>query len=348
MDRTTSRFENDACRLTAEVYRANSFRKLRLGRVRPALQSADMRNCSTIRVFAALLLFVFPAGVLTKFNSEKKEELRVAVERAMEGRAGAAAVADVVTGEILAAHELDLAAHRLLRPGSTVKPFVLMTLLESGKLDASQRLLCRRPLRIAGVKMDCAHPSSIVDLNGEEAIAYSCNSYFAEAATRLGGAELVQGLRRAGLDAPSGLVKEEASGRIEMPRDRELLQLEALGDRGIEVTALELLGAYRKLALQKRSGTGAEVDAAVFAGLEQSVGYGMAHAANVEGMKIAGKTGTAASRESAKTHGFFVGYAPAEKPEIVVVVYLERGNGGDAAGAARVVFVEFRKNRMTP
>jgi cell division protein FtsI/penicillin-binding protein 2 len=82
--------------------------------------------------------------------------------------------------------------------------------------------------------------------------------------------------------------------------------------------------------------------------LEQSVGYGMAHAANVEGMKIAGKTGTAASRESAKTHGFFVGYAPAEKPEIVVVVYLERGNGGDAAGAARVVFVEFAKNGMTP
>jgi penicillin-binding protein 2 len=185
----------------------------------------------------------------------------------------------------------------------------------------------------------------------------------------------VQALRRAGLDSPSGLVKEEASGRIEMPRDREMLQLEALGDRGIEVTALELLSAYRKLALQKRNGAGAAGgaspaptdglnasaginagaaldggasgtgrDAAVFAGLEESVAYGMAHAANVEGLKIAGKTGTAASRESVRTHGFFVGYAPAERPEIVVVVYLEQGNGGDAAGLARGVFVAAAKN----
>jgi penicillin-binding protein 2 len=239
---------------------------------------------------------------------------------------------------------METAAHRLVRPGSTVKPFVLMALLEAGKIEASERLLCKRPLRIGGVRMDCAHASSIVELNAEEAIAYSCNSYFAEAAARLSGAELVQALRRAGLDAPSGLVKEEASGRIEMPRDREMLQLETLGDRGIEVTALELLAAYRKLSLQKRSGATVGADAAVFAGLEESVTYGMGHAANVDGMKIAGKTGTAASRQSARTHGFFVGYAPAEKPEIVAVVYLEQGNGGDAAGVARGVFVAAAKD----
>jgi len=240
-----------------------------------------------------------------------------------------------------------------------VKPFVLIALLESGKLSASQRLLCRRPLQIGGVRMDCAHPSSIVDLNAEEAIAYSCNSYFAEAATRLSAAELVQALRRSGFDSPSGLVKEEASGRIDMPRDREMLQLEALGDRGIDVTPLELLGAYRKLAMRKRESVGAAAieggaspaptddgnkSAAVFAGLEQSVAYGMAHAANVDGVRIAGKTGTAASRETARTHGFFVGYAPAERPEIVVVVYLERGNGADAAGVARGLFAAAAKN----
>jgi cell division protein FtsI/penicillin-binding protein 2 len=308
-----------------------------------------MWNRPKTGVFAALLLFVLPAGLLSTEDTGKKEKLQEAVRRATRGRVGAAIVADVATGVILAADGLDLAAHRLLRPGSTVKPFVLMALLESRKLSASQRLACRRPLRIGGVRMDCAHPTSVVDLDAEEAIAYSCNSYFAEAATRLGGAELVEALRRAGLDSPSGLVKEEARGRIEIPRDRDTLQLEALGERGIEVTALELLGAYRKLALEKRKGLGtAEVDAAVFAGLEQSVAYGMAHAADVEGMKIAGKTGTAASRESAKTHGFFVGYAPAEKPEIVVVVYLEQGRGGEAAGVAQRVFAEFAKSGRTP
>jgi cell division protein FtsI/penicillin-binding protein 2 len=296
-------------------------------------------------------MFLFTALVpaLCAQGISKNEKLQRATDHAMEGKAGATVVADVVTGEVLAAEGLDLAAHRLARPGSTVKPFVLMALLESGKLDARQRLLCRRPLRIGGVRMDCAHPASVVDLDAEEAIAYSCNSYFAEAATRLTGAELAQSLRRAGLDSASGLAKEEATGRIETPRDREMLQLEALGDRGIEVTALELLGAYRKLALQKRNGAGtATVDAPVFAGLEESVAYGMAHAADVGGMKIAGKTGTAASRERARTHGFFVGYAPAEKPEIVVVVYLEQGRGVDAAGAAQAVFAEFAKSRMLP
>ena len=303
-----------------------------------------MRNHSLALGSAASLLLAAPLVLLWAHNIPKYGYLQKAVELAMTGRAGAAVVANVATGEILAAQGMELAAHRLARPGSTVKPFVLMALLESGKIEASERLLCRRPLRISGVRMDCAHSSSIVELNAEEAIAYSCNSYFAEAATRLSAAELVQALRRAGLDSPSGLVKEEASGRIEMPRDREMLQLEALGDRGIEVTALELLGAYRKLALQKRSGAPVGVDAAVFAGLEESVAYGMAHAANVDGLKIAGKTGTAATHQSARTHGFFVGYAPAEKPEIVVVVYLEQGNGGDAAGVAQAVFAAATKS----
>jgi cell division protein FtsI/penicillin-binding protein 2 len=315
-----------------------------------------MRNHSSSLASAAALLLTAPLALLCAQNIPKYGNLQKVADRAMEGREGALVVADVSRAEILAAHNLEWAAHRLARPGSTVKPFVLMALLEAGKIEVGEKLLCRRPLQIGGVRMDCAHASSIVNLNAEEAIAYSCNSYFAEAATRLSGAELVQALRRAGLDSPSGVVKDEASGRIELPQDREMLQLEALGDRGIEVTALELLGAYRKLALQKRNGatvgeggaspapTGefrdgaARRDAAVFVGLEESVAYGMAHAANVEGMKIAGKTGTAASRQSARTHGFFVGYAPAEKPEIVVVVYMEQGNGGDAAGVAQAVF----------
>lgn len=262
----------------------------------------------------------------------------------MGERRGAFVVADVVSGEILAARRLDIAAHRLEPPGSTVKPFVLMALLESRKIEAGQRLMCRRLLRIGGVKMDCTHTASVVELNAEEAIAYSCNSYFAEAATRMSAAELAQALRKAGLDSPSGLVKEEANGRIDQAVVREMLRLEALGDRGIEVTSLELLGAYRKLALQKRSGVSA-IDAPVFAGLEQSVEYGMAHAAYVDGMKVAGKTGTATSRNTATTHGFFAGFAPADRPEIAVVVFVEQGHGGDAAAMAQPVFAELAKSR---
>lgn len=294
-----------------------------------------------VRDYTCLVALVVLAGPFLASSTEDKSAIQRAVDRASESQAGAIVVADVESGEIIASHGLELAARGLARPGSTLKPFVLMALLESGKLDPSQKLLCQRVLRIGGVKMDCTHPASIVELDAEEAIAYSCNSYFAQATIRLTAAELAQALRRAGFDSPSGFEKNEVSGHVEVPKGPEMQQLEALGDRGIEVTPLELLAAYRKLALNKRKEAAA--NAPVFAGLEASVTYGMAHAAYVEGMKIAGKTGTAGSRETPRPHGFFVGFAPAEEPSIVLVVYLEQGRGSDAAVAAQVVFAAFAK-----
>ena len=123
--------------------------------------------------------------------------------------------------------------------------------------------------------------------------------------------------------------------------------LEALGIRGIEVTPLELLEAYRRLATRQRSGNLGPAEP-VFLGLRQSITFGMAHAAQVETMEVAGKTGTATSRESAQTHGFFVGYAPAEKPDIAVVVFLEQGRGMDAAALAQPVFAEFSREKRSP
>ena len=56
-------------------------------------------------------------------------------------------------------------------------------------------------------------------------------------------------------------------------------------------------------------------------------------------------TGTAAGLKTPATHGFFVGYAPADKPEIVVLVYLEHGRGMDAAAIAGPVITAWWKNR---
>ena len=43
-------------------------------------------------------------------------------------------------------------------------------------------------------------------------------------------------------------------------------------------------------------------------------------------IKVAGKTGTAQTGTSRPNHGFFVGYAPYQEPEIAVLVFLEKGN----------------------
>jgi penicillin-binding protein 2 len=271
--------------------------------------------------------------------------LQQAADRAIAGRAGSVVVMDVASGSILAAHDLAGAEQQLERPGSTLKPFVLDALLESGKLDPSQRILCRRKFRIGSVEMDCTHPASITELNAESAIAYSCNTFVATVAQRLSAAELVDVFRRAGLDSPTGLAPDESVGHIAVPASQQELELEALGDRGIEVTPIRLLESYRQLALRKRSGSSLGADAPVFAGLEDSVAFGMAHAAFVGGVKIAGKTGTAASANTPRTHGFFVGYAPADKPEIVMVVFLEQGRGMDAAAVAQTVLAAFARDR---
>ena len=280
-------------------------------------------------------------------NRELAANLQLAVDHESPAPT-AMVIVDVESGKILAAHGTEVAAHRVETPGSTVKPFVLMALLESGRLDAQKKLLCHRPLYIGSARMDCTHPEDLTQLDAREAIAFSCNSYVAQAAVRFETDEVVQLYRRLGFDSASGMKDGEASGKILRAGTREEMELEALGHWGVEVTPLELLEAYRQLALRVRRGGVAEADAPVLAGLEGSVEFGMGHAAHVDGMKIAGKTGTAEAPGKPQTHGFFVAYAPAEKPEIAMMVYVERGRGGDAAAAAQPVLAAFERQPRSP
>ena len=75
-----------------------------------------------------------------------------------------------------------------------------------------------------------------------------------------------------------------------------------------------------------------------------SVG-GTAAASKVEGLVIAGKTGSAQNTEDAtKTHSWFVGFAPADHPKIVVAVLLELGgHGGHAARLASAIMARYLK-----
>jgi cell division protein FtsI/penicillin-binding protein 2 len=266
----------------------------------------------------------------------------------MAGKPGAVVALDVASGKVVAESNLKAAAERVTAPGSTLKPFVLLELLQSGKLDPEQRLACQRRLTIAGRSMDCTHSPAITHLDAADAIAYSCNSYFAQVATRLTPAELAAALERAGFASRTEHVPDEAVGRVATAGDRPHQQLQALGYWGVEVTALELLAAYRKLALHKlKNDLPSSAAAAVFAGLERSVQYGMAHSETPSpgAITFAGKTGTAAGA-SARTHGFFVGYAPADKPELVLVVYLEQGRGADAAAIAGPIFHAYARAKQ--
>ena len=268
--------------------------------------------------------------------------LQKAVARAMAGRRGAAVVVNVQSGHVLAAYHLDVAARRVVHTGSSIKPFTLLALLQAGKLDAHTALMCKRTVSIGGRKLDCSHPATPEPLVPASALAYSCNSYFTSVATRLTPAELRDSFVRSGFSSSTGLAPDEVAGSVALAHSPEELQLQAIGEWGISVTPLELLHGYRDLAALANGDPNGKLSP-ILEGLQQSVTYGMGHMAQPDApMKVAGKTGTAMATEGLWTHAWFAGYAPAQNPKIVLVVFLEKGHGGtDAASVAREIFAAF-------
>ena len=294
-----------------------------------------------------VLVLALSCGSLVTAQSANGSRLQKQMAEAMAGRPGAVVALNVEAGKVIADFNITVAAQRLELPGSTVKPFVLMELLRSGKVEAAKRIACHRLLYIAGHRMDCTHSPDVATLDATDAIAYSCNTYFSTVALRMTAAELSETFHRAGFTSVTGLAPSEAVGHISMSQSQANLQLQAVGDWGIQVTPLELLSAYRHLALQRLKGQNpnnqSDFALPVFQGLERAVLYGSAHAALPLGTSVAGKTGTASGVNKPGSHGFFVGYAPADKPEIVLLVYLEHGRGMDAAAVAAPVFTTYWK-----
>lgn len=74
--------------------------------------------------------------------------------------------------------------------------------------------------------------------------------------------------------------------------------------------------------------------------MEAVVTEGTGSAVRTEMYTVAGKTGSAEFETGKETHAWFTGFAPAEKPELVISVLVEEGGSGGRAAApvARLVF----------
>ena len=85
------------------------------------------------------------------------------------------------------------------------------------------------------------------------------------------------------------------------------------------------------------------------AAMRQSVTKGVAKNAAIPGVEVAGKTGTAEFRPRLPngkyaTHGWFVGFAPYNDPQIAVVVFVQRGSGGNDASPAAAKILDYYFN----
>lgn len=242
-------------------------------------------------------------------------------------------VLDIATGHILAASHLREAARTLAAPGSTLKPLALYGLIDSARWDPSRRIACDRNLHIASHSLACSHPPTD-PMDARQALAWSCNTYFAAVARTLAPGELRRLLASTGLLSQTGLAPAEATAQFRDPRAPDESSLTLLGVDGILVTPLELASAYRWLALQLEAHPSSAAAMVVQAGLADSASFGIAASADRGGIPVAGKTGTANLGPGTPSHGWFVGLVPADHPTAVVAVYLPAGHGANAAQVA--------------
>jgi penicillin-binding protein 2 len=208
-----------------------------------------------------------------------------------------------------------------------------------------------------------------LDLRG--AFAQSCDVYFYQLGRRLGIERLTDFAHALGLDAATGIdLPQEKTGLVPTrewyqrklgtpPPEGNVLNL-AIGQGELLVTPVAMaacVGALvtdgwvrqPRVALRANAADGTVAWEAGERGglrqlpvtegerdllrdlLEEVVAHGTGSRAQVKGVRVGGKTGTAQNPHGSD-HGLFLGVAPMEAPEIVIVAVIERaGHGGVVA-----------------
>lgn len=242
---------------------------------------------------------------------------QASVDRAVRGTQASAVLLDVASGRVLAQSGVPVRA----LPGSTLKPFFLLAGLSHGLVEPRTTVECRGTLVIAGRNLSCTHPRSQTVFDARSALAYSCNTWFARMAERMTPKLLRESTTLFGIPVDESIAS---------PEERVLT---VLGLHGTRVTPLQLARAYRFLALRP--------NATVTGGLADGIAFGMAD--NARMANLAGKTGTASDPGQSWTHGWFAGiFSPPGRPEVVLVVYVPRGSGADAATLGRKILKDVR------
>jgi peptidoglycan glycosyltransferase len=197
-------------------------------------------------------------------------------------------------------------------------------------------------------------------LTMREAMAKSSNVYFARLGVQVGGAALRAAVERWGF-AGSWLVHEGSSGRMataagRFPQltDRDLARTAqvSIGQGDMVVTPLHmalLAGAIGRRGVVWKPRLVAEVPpqpldavldpatAKMLVGqLRHAVQTGTGRGADIAGLAVAGKTGTAQNPHGAD-HGWFFGFAPAGNPRIAFAVIVEQGGYGSQSAVPVVV-----------
>ncbi|ACR80590.1 MULTISPECIES: penicillin-binding protein [Kosmotoga] len=328
------------------------------------------------------------------------QELKEAV-RKNKADGGLVILMEAKTGRIIAyaqTYQWDRGLLGIFEPGSTVKPIIYGLALSTESITEESTFLCEGKIQpVEGLDI------IIRDTEGEkhgietfkDAIRNSCNVATVQVAQRLldnlGKYEIYNKLLEAGFGRPTGIdLPGETKGILPKPNKWSLISPYqfAIG-QGIAVNAFQLIralnvypsGGYLLVpSFVKALGEEHEIvkiepkiEKSLFPPyivemirpvLESVVASGTGIRAQVEGIKVAGKTGTAqrATSEgysSTEFNSLFWGYFPADDPKYSLLVLIENPKAGEYYGGTvagpvfssivkKLYFPDNEKNKIVP
>lgn len=248
-------------------------------------------------------------------------------------------------------------------PGSTFKIITLAAALEEGKVDLeNENFFDPGHIEVAGTQLHCWKSGGHGSQSFLEVVQNSCNPGFVELGERLGKEKLFDYIKNFGFGQKTGIDLQGEGTGILFPLDRVgplELATTAFG-QGVSVTPIQQVAAVsaainggtlyqpyvakelvdpetgevvmRKSPVAKRKVISEKTSKKIRYALESVVAQGTGKNAFVDGYRVGGKTGTAQKAEGGRylenNHIVsFIGFAPADDPQIVVYVAVDNPKG---------------------
>jgi peptidoglycan glycosyltransferase len=267
---------------------------------------------------------------------------------------------------------LSRAAQELFAPGSTFKLVTASAALENG-MEPNTRFPNPASLDLPQTTHDLQNFGGEHCLGGApeltiaQALQVSCNVVFGEIGLKLGAEKLVDQARKFGFDERVPFEIPFAEGHIPPAEDFKdqlpAVAFSAIGQQSVGANPLQLalvaaaianggVEMRPRLVREIRDPSGRIVKSftpseygkpisgktagELTAMMINVVAQGTGTAAQIPGIAVAGKTGTAQTSSGSPPHAWFTSFAPAHDPRIVVAVVVLNGGslGSEATGGA--------------
>ncbi|MFN5955160.1 MAG: penicillin-binding protein 2 [Dolichospermum sp.] len=275
-------------------------------------------------------------------------------------------------------HPLVNRAISVFPPASTFKIVTTTAALESGQFSPDTVLQTYGSLTIGGTRFGEWNHAGFGPLGFVGALQWSSDTFFYQVGKRVGGPTLISWTRKYGFGQKTGFefTTEEAKGLVPDENWKQKVWKRdwtvgdtinmSIGQGALQTTPLQVAvmfavpanGGYRvqphllkdnEEAKSWRESLNLKPTTVnvLRAGLRKVVSEGTGKVLNTPTLPpVAGKSGTAEAwrRGVKENHAWFGAYAPADKPEILVVAFAEHSGGGGGSVAAPMILAVMEKH----